>query len=76
MQHIELDPGKVLFPNGRIFERLRIGGLIIVVLAMGYFLTACERLSPEDRRQALHFPSLGFKGDPQKGLTIFVDLTV
>ena len=70
MQQIEMDSRKVLFPNGRIFERLRLGGLIIVVLAMGSFLTACERLSPEDRRQALHFPPLGFKGNPQKGLTI------
>ena len=71
MQHIELDPGKVLFPIGGTFEKLRIGGLIIVVLAMGSFLIACEKLSPEDRRQALHLPPLGFKGDAQKGLTIF-----
>lgn len=71
MQQIELDSGKVLFPKGRIFERLGIGGLIIVFLATGSFSIACEKLSPEDRRKALHLPPLGFKGDAQKGLTIY-----
>lgn len=66
-----MDSRKVVLPKGLTFKTLRIGRLTIVVLAMSLFLIACDRLSPEERRQALHLPPLGFKGDTRKGLTIF-----
>lgn len=44
---------------------------VVAVLALSVLLPACEDIGPEARRQALHLPPVGFKGDADQGVALF-----
>jgi len=50
---------------------LRFALSLGVVLAAPLLLSACDAMDPEQRRQALHLPPQGFKGDAFKGREAF-----
>ena len=62
---------KALYAEVKSSRHIRESGFAVFVLFIGIFIIGCEQINPEDRRQALHLPSSGFKGDPEKGLVIY-----
>jgi cytochrome c2 len=44
---------------------------LIIAIFMSLILAACDNVSPEEGRQAIHLPPPGFQGDTNQGYGLF-----